>query len=193
MYEHIFVPDDVATQTWIEGICDHIHPAEWCLLKDCLDPKKAIDSRGPREIIRYEPFTINIRNYDVEEIWHWTETCQHQGREYHIYVHCDDYYHEPIDTVIIREVGPDLHVNVDVTNQWGKPPRVEFTYTFTGNPICELAGHAVEQLMPSDFDAQLFFRHELGLTNQQCVFLHKGPALKEFGSPQKTNTTARQT
>jgi hypothetical protein len=95
--------------------------------------------------------------------------------------------------VIIREVGPNLHVNVDVTNQRGKPPQVEFTYTLTGNLICELEGHAVEQLMPSDVDAQFFFRRELGLTNQQHVFLHKGPALEEFGSRQKSKTTARHT
>ena len=179
MYEFIRASEDTDADSWAD-ICAEVEACEWRLLQCCKNAKQAIESRGPIEIISFcGDYTSEY--YDVDEAWQWKDTCQCQSREYHFYVHCDRYYGEPLETVIIRHVGPDLHVDLNMTEHDGRTAGVEFTYKLSGNLICELEADTVARLLPSAFDVECFLRSRIGgLTDQQSVFLHTSPAFEEF-------------
>ena len=146
------------------------------------DVNKAIDSKAPIKIVNFK--------YGTVETWHWKGTCQCQSRDYHFYSLCDDYKWEPPETVIIRQIDPDLHANLDITEQKRKKTRLQFTYTLSGNLICELDMTATKSILPSEYDLERFVRNQLGLTNQQKIFLHFGPTMTKFLAQEKLKTTS---
>jgi hypothetical protein len=190
MYECIYGCEHIDAASWTD-MCADVDASEWRPLVGCLDVNRAIDSRGPIEIISVDYASLD---YEVEETWHWRDTCQCQGRDYHIYVHRDRYYGEPLETAIIRRVGPDLHVDMDITEQEGRKPRMEFTYRLSGNLICELEADTVARLLPSASDVEFFLKCQVGgLTDQQRVLLHASPIFEEFLARGKTKTDTRPT
>ena len=155
-------PDDNDAKDWAH-ICNRIKPFEWCDIK-------------------------TSSNWDLEHCWRKIDTCQCRGRDHHIFKHQTG-FRKPM-MVIVRQIAPDLHVNIETANQ---ERIVQFVYTMSGNLICELDTDTVAEVMPYRFEMEDFIRNHLGLTDQQNVFLHITATVADILNDKQNKTTTHST
>ena len=172
MYEFIYGCKHIDAESWTD-VCADVQASEWRPLADRSDAEHAVDCI--RLLETFKDF-IDFNG----ETWRWRDSCRCQERDYHILAHYDRYYGVLQETIVFRRVGPDLHVDIGIAEQQDRMPRVEFTYSLSGNLICELEVDTTTRLLPPDFDIDIFLRQKLGLTGQQKMFLHFDPTFEEF-------------
>ena len=150
MFEFIYTEEEPNNdKTWTD-ICSRIRPFLWRATE--ADPDANMDEVG---------------------CW-WgrkIDTCQYQGRNYHVYDYRDKEW-DDVTIMIIRQIGPDVHVNIEMVNQ----KKIQFVYTMSGNLICELDTDRVAELPTM----KEFIRRKIGLTCQQQVIMHNKTTVKDL-------------
>ena len=103
-----------------------------------------------------------------------------------------DHDDSPMDAMVIRKIGPDLHVNGDVGEKESVHWTLRITYTFSGEELCKLRVDPSWQT--NLYRVRDVVRSYTGISHQQKVYTHIDPAIeRRFYDPRRTAASPTST
>ena len=158
--------------TWKDACLSTNHRA-WKRLRTCDKVEHVINTKGRITISEIFEYDMEVGLMTQNTTWHWKDTHRCNNRLYDFFT--DNTHHDVTYGIIIRQIAPDLHVNLEVwqNNRTDRKHRTfRFSYAMSGNFIWELDLHLDKQLSVHDH-----LKEHLSMSQQQKLYIHPCPTV----------------